>query len=405
VPHTPIYLDHNATTPVDPRVLDAMLPYFRVTFGNPASAHAFGCTAHTAVEQGRQEVADLIGADPREVVFTSGATEANNLAVKGVAQHYRDKGRHIVTAVHEHPAVVDPCKRLVEQGYEVTWLRPLPGSGGRISGQQVAEAIRDDTVLVSIMWANNEVGTINDIAAIGQACRERGVLLHTDATQAVGKLPIDVNAANVDLLSASAHKFHGPKGVGFLYVRRKRPRVRLVAQMDGGGHERQMRSGTLNVPGIVGLRAAAQCCAESLPEHATHLASLRDRLETTLMDQLSGVTVNGRPASPEHRLPNTSNLAFADVDATALLRAVPHIAASTGSACSSATLEPSYVLRSLDVPPDRLHASIRFSVGRTNTIEEVEAAVGAIVESVKRLRASKTQAPTVCDVSAIPEVR
>ncbi len=391
-----IYLDHNATTPTDPRVVEAMLPYFADSFGNPSSAHSAGCAAAGAVDKARGQVAALIGADPREVVWTSGATEANNLAIKGVADHYQDKGRHIVTAMHEHRAVIDPCRRLAERGYDVTWLRPAEGSGGRVTADQVAAAIRDDTILVSVMWANNEVGTINDVPGIGAVCHERGVLFHTDATQAVGKLPIDVNTAQVDLLSASAHKLYGPKGVGCLYVRRKGPRARLTPLFDGGGHERTMRSGTTNVPGVVGFGVATELAMRSMDEDTARIGAMRDRFESTLRDRLDGVQVNG---DVSHRLFNTSHVAFAGVDATRLLRSLPDLAASTGSACSSATLEPSYVLRHLGLSPELAAGAVRFSLGRATTAQEVDDACRMIADGVNAQRAEGAAQPGDTDAA------
>lgn len=377
----PIYLDHNATTPLDPRVLEAMMPYLTDCFGNAASrSHSFGWAAEKAVDQGREECASLIGADPREIIWTSGATESNNLAIKGVAEMYASKGRHLISAIHEHKAVLDPCKRLAKQGCEVTWLKP--DKLGIISAEQVAEAIRPDTILVSVMWANNEIGTINEIAEIGAVCKSKGVLFHTDATQAVGKIPVDVEAAGVDLLSASAHKMYGPKGVGYLYVRRRNPRVRLSPQLDGGGHERGMRSGTLNVPGIVGIGAASRLCRESMTEEVERLTQLRDRLSSGILERLELAVLNGHPT---RRLPHTVNLSFPYVEGESLMMAMKDIAVSSGSACTSASLEPSYVLKALGLGDELAHSSIRFGLGRFNTVEEVDYVIETVTRSVQKL--------------------
>ena len=378
----PIYLDYQATTPVDPRVLEAMLPYFTSEFGNAASRnHAFGWSAEKAVSQARQEVADLIGASPKEIVITSGSTEAINLAVKGAAEMYAKKGKHIITCQAEHKAVLDTCKHLEKRGYEVSYLKP--NKQGRIEVGQVAEALRDDTVLVTLMWANNEVGTIHPIREIGALCHERGVLFFSDATQAVGKIPVDVQADNVDMLCLSAHKIYGPKGVGCLYVRRRNPRVRLVSQQDGGGHERGMRSGTLNVPGIVGLGKACAIAKEELAAEMQRAAELRDYLEERITSELDYVVLNG---DPEHRLPGCLNLSFHYVEGESLLMGISDIAVSSGSACTSASLEPSHVLRSMDVGDDLAHSSIRFGIGRFTTKEELDYAADQLIASVRRLR-------------------
>ena len=378
----PIYLDHNATTPVDPRVLEAMLPYFQDKFGNAASRnHQFGWVAEEAVDQARQQVAGLIGANPKEIIWTSGATESNNLAIKGVAEMYQDKGKHIITAVHEHKAVIDPCKRLQRNGFDVTWLEP--GSDGVIRAQQIADAIRDDTILVTIMWANNEIGTINEVPQIGQLCKDKGVLFHTDATQAVGKIPTDVEQAGIDLLSASAHKIYGPKGVGCLYVRRRKPRVRLVPIIDGGGHERGMRSGTLNVPGIVGMGEAAEICSREMATEGPRLRVLRDKLENEITGQLDEVAVNG---SLDERLPQTSNISFPYVEGESMMMAIKEVAVSSGSACTSASLEPSYVLKSLGLGDDLAHSSIRFGLGRFTTEEEIDYTIDKVIKGVRKLR-------------------
>jgi cysteine desulfurase len=378
----PIYMDNNATTPVDPRVLEAMLPTFTTTFGNAASRnHGFGWAAEALVDHARHQAAQLLGADPREIIWTSGATESNNLAIKGVAGMYRDKGRHIVTAAHEHKAVLDPCKRLRHDGFEVTFLQP--GPDGVIRAEQVREAIRPDTILVTIMWANNEIGTLNEVPAIGRVCKDQGVLFHTDATQYLGKLPVNVEADGIDLLSASAHKLYGPKGAGFLYVRRKGPRVRLTPLFDGGGHERGMRSGTLNVPGIVGCGAACHVAQQEMPAEAPRLRALRDRLENAITSRLEGATING---SRTQRIPHTSNISFAWIEGESLMMAIKDIAVSSGSACTSASLEPSHVLRAIGVGDDLAHSSIRFGLGRFNTEEEVGYVADQIVAGVNRLR-------------------
>ncbi len=378
----PVYLDYQATTPVDPRVLDAMLPYFREDFGNAASRnHAFGWKAEEAVSKGREEIGRLIGASEKEIVFTSGSTEAINLALKGVADMYGSKGKHIITSQAEHKAVLDTCKHLEKQGFEVTYL--APDSTGRVTVEAVAAVLRDDTILVALLWANNEVGTLNPIREIGALCHERGVLFFTDATQAVGKVPVDVEADNVDLLCLSGHKIYGPKGVGCLYVRRRKPRVRLVAQMDGGGHERGMRSGTLNVPGIVGLAKACQLCREELEVEAARASGLRDHLEAKITGALEFVHFNG---NKEHRLPGCLNLSFHYVEGESLLMGIDDIAVSSGSACTSASLEPSHVLRSMGVGDDLAHSSIRFGIGRFTTQEEVDYAADRLITAVRRLR-------------------
>ena len=379
----PIYLDHNATTPVDPRVLEVMLPYFSEVFGNAASrSHEYGWVAEKAVDQARDQSADLIGANPKEVIWTSGSTESNNLAIKGAARMYGGEGkRHIITSPLEHKAVIDPCKRLEREGFEVTWLDAEPD--GVVTAQQVADAMRDDTVLVTIMWANNEIGTVNEVPEIGRLCKERGVLFHTDATQYVGKLPANVEEAGIDLLSWSGHKIYGPKGVGALYVRRRKPRVRLEAIMDGGGHERGMRSGTLNVPGIVGFGAACELCAAEMETETPRLRALRDRLEAEVSGAMEGVHVNGHR---EKRLPHTSNISFAWVEGESLIMAIKNMAVSSGSACTSASLEPSYVLKGLGVGDELAHSSIRFGLGRGTTEEEIDFAIQDIIKAVEKLR-------------------
>ncbi len=378
----PIYMDYQATTPVDPRVLETMLPYFQGDFGNAASRnHAFGWKAEEAVGKAREQVAALIGASPKEVIFTSGSTEAINLALKGAAQMYGGKGKHIVTSEPEHKAVLDTCKHLEKLGWEVTYLHPQ--KTGAVTVEQVAAALRDDTILVALIWANNEVGSLNPIREIGALCHERGVLLFTDATQAIGKIPVDVEADHVDMLCLSAHKMYGPKGVGALYVRRRNPRVRLVAQMDGGGHERGMRSGTLNVPGIVGLGKACELCKDELEAETARAKRLRDRLEERITQKAQHVHFNG---DREHRLPGCLNLSFPFVEGESLLMGISDIAVSSGSACTSASLEPSHVLRSMDVGDDLAHSSIRFGIGRFTTEEEVDYAADRITLVVARLR-------------------
>ena len=377
----PIYMDCHSTTPVDPRVLEAMLPYFSDRFGNAASkSHSFGWKAEEAVEEAREEVARLIGATAREMVWTSGATESDNLAVKGVARFHAGKGRHLVTTAIEHKAVLDSMAALGREGFEVTVL-PVSGEGF-VDPEAVRAAIRPDTVLVSVMHANNEVGTIQPLEEIGRITREKGVLFHTDAVQSLGRIPFDVEAVNADLVSLSAHKMYGPKGVGALYVRR-RPRARLVAQIDGGGHERGHRSGTLNVPGIVGFGKAAAIAREEMPAEAPRILALRERLRRALLAGLERVTVNG---SLERRLPGNLNVSFAHVEGEALMIAMRDVAVSSGSACTSASLEPSYVLRAMGVPDDLAHASIRFGLGRFNTEDEVDHAARLVVEKATRLR-------------------
>ncbi len=378
----PIYMDNHATTPVDPRVVEAMLPYFNEKFGNSASRnHPFGWAAEEATETGRAQIARLINASPKEVIFTSGATESNNLAIKGVAEMYREKGNHIITQVTEHKAVLDTCKRLEKYGYEVTYL-PV-AKDGRIDLDDLKRAITPKTILISIMYANNEIGVIQPIAEIGKIAKEKGVFFHTDAVQAAGKIPVDVVADNIDLLSLSGHKFYGPKGIGGLYVRRRNPRVQLASIIDGGGHERGMRSGTLNVPGIVGFGKAAELCQQEMPEESKRLRGLRDRLKDGLFAKLDEVFING---SMIYRLPNNMNISFAFVEGESLLMGINDVAVSSGSACTSATLEPSYVLKALGVGEDLAHTSIRFGLGRFNTEEEVDYVTNRVVEVVSRLR-------------------
>jgi cysteine desulfurase len=394
----PIYMDHHATTPVDPRVFEAMTPYFTRAFGNAASrSHVFGWEAEAAVDEARNQVALGMHADPREIVFTSGATESDNLAILGAAHAYRSKGNHVVTAATEHHAVLDSCHVLEREGFEVTFL--APDSAGRIMARQVTDAIRPDTVLVTLMHANNEIGTLLPLAEIGAVCREKGILFHTDAVQAFGKVPFDVEAMSVDLASVTAHKLYGPKGVGALYVRARKPRVRLEPIIHGGGHERGLRSGTLNVPGIVGFGKAVEISLAERESEARRLRLLRRQLHEGILRGLPDVYLNGAPlpgiagdgslaaGSDEERLPGNLNLAFAGVEGEALLMGLKDVAVSSGSACTSATLRPSHVLKALGVPDDLAHASIRFGLGRANTAEEVDYVIGAVAAAVKRLRA------------------
>jgi cysteine desulfurase len=378
----PIYMDNHATTPVDPRVLEEMLPYFTDKFGNAASRnHSFGWAGEEAVETARERIAKLIGATAKEIIFTSGATESDNLAIKGVAEMYREKGNHIITAVTEHKAVLDTCKRLEKYGYRVTYL-PVQ-KDGLVDLADLKRAMDDKTILVTIMAANNEIGVLQPMAEIGKLCHEKGVIFHTDATQAVGKVPIDVIKQNLDLVSISAHKMYGPKGVGALYVRRKSPRVQLSPLIDGGGHERGMRSGTLNVPGIAGLGKACAICHEEMPQESVRLSGLRDRLRERIMSNLDEVYING---SMEHRLPQNLNISFAYVEGESLLMGINDVAVSSGSACTSATLEPSYVLKALGTGDDLAHSSIRFGLGRFNTEAEVDYVADRVIETVQRLR-------------------
>jgi len=384
----PIYLDNHATTPLDPRVVDEMLPYFKEKFGNAASrSHQFGWEAEAAVEKAREQIAKLIGARAKEIVFTSGATESDNLAIKGIAgvPHFSpmlgEVGKdHVITCATEHKAVLDSCKHLEKEGYRVTYL-PV-GKDGLIDLDDLKRALDDKTILVSIMFANNEIGVLQPIAEIGKLCRERGVLFHTDAVQAIGKVPVNVEQQNIDLASITAHKLYGPKGVGALYVRRKNPPVELTAMIDGGGHERGMRSGTLNVPGIVGLGKACEICREEMAAESARLRALRDRLKDKIFAGLDDVYING---SMEHRLPGNLNLSFANVDAEPLLMGINDVAVSTGSACSSAAIEPSHVLKALGAG-DLTHGSIRFGIGRFNTQAEIDYVAARVVETVKRLR-------------------
>jgi cysteine desulfurase len=378
----PIYMDYHATTPVDPRVVDAMRPYFTDHFGNAASRnHPFGWEAEEAVEQARKQVADLIGANAKEIVFTSGATESDNLAIKGVAEMYREKGNHIIACVTEHKAVIDTCKRLEKGGFRVTYL-PVQ-KDGLIDLDDLTSAITDKTILITIMTANNEIGVIQPIAEIGAIAKSKGILFHTDAVQAVGKIPFNVNELKVDMAAISAHKMYGPKGVGALYVRRRNPRVLLAPLIDGGGHERGMRSGTLNVPGIVGFGKAAELCRLEMASDMERLGGLRDLLNKKLHDALDEIYING---SMEHRLPHNLNISFAYVEGESLLMGINDVAVSSGSACTSASLEPSYVLKALGAGDDLAHSSIRFGLGRWTTAEEVDYVAQKLQTVVSRLR-------------------
>ena len=378
----PIYMDNHATTRVDPRVVEAMLPYFSEIYGNAASRnHEFGWVAEQAVDLAREQVAKLIGATAKEIVITSGATESNNLAIKGVAEMYREKGNHIITQMTEHKCVLDTCKRLEKHGYRVTYLAPQ--TDGLVNVKELEAAMTPETILVSIMAANNEVGVLQPIREIGKLCHERGIIFHSDIAQAIGKVPINVIDDNIDLASISAHKIYGPKGVGALYVRRRNPRVQLVAQMDGGGHERGMRSGTLNVPGIVGMGKACELAGAEMAEESKRLFALRESLREQICSQLDEVYING---SMEHRLPGSLNISFAYVEGESLLMGINDIAVSSGSACTSATLEPSYVLKALGAGDELAHSSIRFGLGRFNTQAEVDYVAKKIVDVVRKLR-------------------
>jgi cysteine desulfurase len=378
----PIYMDNHATSPLDPRVLEAMMPYLTGIFGNAASRnHSFGWEAEGAVEKAREQVAKLIGATAKEIIFTSGSTESNNLALKGIAEMYRERGNHIITQVTEHKAVLDTCKRLEKSGYRVTYL-PVKADG-LVDIEDLKRAFDDKTILVSIMFANNEIGVVQPVAEIGKLCRERNVIFHTDAVQAVGKIPVDVNSMNIDVLSLTAHKLYGPKGVGALYVRRRNPRVQISEQINGGGHERGMRSGTLNVPGIVGLGKACELAGQEMAAEGERLSKLRDKLKTKLESSLDYIHVNG---SMEHRLPNNLNISFVYVEGESLLMGINDVAVSSGSACTSATLEPSYVLKALGLGDDVAHSSIRFGLGRFNSEAEVDYVADKVIDIVKKLR-------------------
>ncbi|MEY3965433.1 MAG: hypothetical protein RL263_602 [Bacteroidota bacterium] len=377
----PIYLDNNATTQVDPRVFETMTPYFLENFGNAASkSHAFGWAAEEAVDYAREQVAKIIGANSKEIIFTSGATESNNLAIKGVFEMYAAKGNHIITVITEHKAVLDTCKHLEKLGAEITYLSVA--EDGLIDMAQLEKAIKPTTILVSVMYGNNELGVLQPVREIGALCKKHGVLFHTDATQAVGKIPVDVIADNIDLLSFTAHKMYGPKGIGALYVRRKNPRVKVTAQMDGGGHERGMRSGTLNVPGIIGFGKACEIAIQEMESEAARLSAMRDRLESALL-QLEESYVNG---SREHRLPHTTNISFKYVEGEGLMMGIKDIACSSGSACTSASLEPSYVLKSLGLDDELAHSSIRFGLGRFTKEEEIDFAIDLVTKAVNKLR-------------------
>jgi cysteine desulfurase len=384
--HLPLYMDNHATTPLDPRVLDAMMPYFTGKFGNAASRnHQFGWEAEQAVETARGQIAKLIGATAREIIFTSGATESNNLALKGIAEMYREQGNHIITQVTEHKAILDTCKKLEKMGYRVTYL-PVQADG-LIDLDDLRRAIVTEgagkTILVSLMFANNEIGVVQPIAEIGKICHEKGVIFHTDAVQAVGKIPVDVQKMNIDVMSLSAHKLYGPKGVGALYVRRRNPRVQITEQINGGGHERGMRSGTLNVPGIVGLGKACEIAGEEMEAESKRLTELRDYLRAKLENALDYVQVNG---NMEHHLPGNLNMSFVYVEGESLLMGINDIAVSSGSACTSATLEPSYVLKALGLGDDVAHSSIRFGLGRFNTKAEVDYVADKLIDVVLKLR-------------------
>ncbi len=378
-----VYMDNHATTPVDPRVLQAMVPYFTEHFGNAASRnHPFGWEAEAAVDRGREQIASLINAKPKEIIFTSGATESDNLAIKGVLEFYKDKGNHVITAVTEHKAVLDTCKALERTGKaQVTYLRV--DKDGLVNPDDVRRAITDKTILISIMHANNEIGTIQPLPEIARLAKEKGILFHSDATQGVGKLPVDVETMGIDLMSLTAHKIYGPKGCGALYVRSKGPRVRLTPMMDGGGHERGMRSGTLNVPGIVGFGKACEIAAAEMETETARLFELRERLHHGIFQQLDEVYLNGHPT---RRLAGNLNVSFAFVEGESLLMGLKDVAVSSGSACTSATLEPSYVLKALGVGEDLAHTSIRFGLGRFNTAEEVEYVIERVVHEMQRLR-------------------
>jgi cysteine desulfurase len=377
----PIYLDNNATTPMDPRVLEAMLPYFTEHFGNAASRnHSFGWQAEEAVDYAREQIAKLIHADAKEIIFTSGATESNNLAIKGVFEMYAEKGNHFITVTTEHKAILDTCKHIEKLGAEVTYLEPA--TDGLITVEQVASAIKPNTVLVTVMYANNEIGVIQPIKAITELCKSKGILFHTDATQAVGKIPVDVMADGIDLMSFTAHKMYGPKGVGALYVRRKNPRVKVTAQMDGGGHERGMRSGTINVTGIVGFGKACELCQQDMAQDTERIIKMRNRLEASL-SELEESYING---NIEHRLPHLSNMSFKYVEGEGLIMGVKNIAVSSGSACTSASLEPSYVLKALGLDDELAHSSLRFGLSRFTTDEEIDYAINHVKEAVIKLR-------------------
>lgn len=378
----PIYLDYSATTPMDKRVLEAMLPYFNEAFGNAASRnHAFGWKAEEGVDYAREQVANLIGASPKEIIFTSGATEADNLGIKGVADMYGRKGDHIITVATEHKAVLDTCRKLEKQGKKVTYL--TVDNQGMIDLDELKDAIRPETILVSVMFANNEVGVIQPIKEISQIAHDNGALFMTDGTQAVGKIPVDVNEYGIDLMAFTAHKMYGPKGVGALYVRRRSPRVKVTSQVDGGGHERGMRSGTLNVPGIVGFGKACEIASKEMIEEAGRIAKLRDKLENTILERLDESYLNG---NAQHRMPNISNISFKYVEGEGLMMSMKDLAVSSGSACTSASLEPSYVLKAMSLDDELAHSSIRFSIGRFTTEAEIDTAIEKVVKAVNHMR-------------------
>jgi cysteine desulfurase len=379
----PIYMDNHATTRVDPRVLDAMIPYFLEKFGNAASRnHSFGWEAEEAVERGRTQIASLIGGKSKEIIITSGATESDNLAIKGVVEFYKEKGNHVITCVTEHKAILDSCRALERSGKATVTYLPVD-KYGMVDPDDVRKAITDKTVLITIMWANNEVGTIHPIAEIGKIAKEKGIIFHSDAVQAIGHVPVDVEKAGVDLISMTAHKLYGPKGCGALWVRSKGPRVRITPIIDGGGHERGMRSGTLNVPGIVGFGAACEIAGKEMIEEAARMRELRDKLQAGLFERLDEIYLNGHPTE---RLPGNLNVSFAYVEGESLLMGINDVAVSSGSACTSATLEPSYVIRALGIDDELAHSSIRFGVGRFNTEEEVDYVTDRVTREVKRLR-------------------
>ena len=379
-PHFPIYMDYSATTPVDPRVADKMIPFLRAQFGNPASrSHMYGWDAEKAVEQAREQVAALVNADPREIIWTSGATESNNLALKGAAQFYKSKGKHIITVKTEHKAVLDTVRELERQGFEATYLQPQ--DNGLITLEQLKAAIRPDTILVSVMWVNNEIGVIQPIAEIGELCREKGIIFHSDAAQATGKVEIDLEKTKVDLVSFSAHKSYGPKGIGALYIRRK-PRVRIEAQMHGGGHERGLRSGTLPPHQIAGMGEAFRIAKEEMASELTHVRAMRDRLANGLKE-IEETYING---DMEHRVPHNLNVSFNYVEGESLIMAIKDIAVSSGSACTSASLEPSYVLRALGRSDELAHSSIRFTIGRFTTEEDIDFTINLLKTKVAKLR-------------------
>ncbi len=378
----PIYLDNNSTTPLDPEVLDSMMPYLTKRFGNAASkSHKYGWETEEAVELSRKKIAQLINAEPKEIIFTSGATESNNLALKGVVERYASKGNHIITSPTEHKAILDPCAYLEKLGIEVTYLKV--DEYGAIDTEDLKKAIKDKTVLVSLMFANNEIGTLNHVKEIGEICREHGVLFHTDGTQAVGKIPVDVDEMKIDLMSFSAHKIYGPKGIGALYIRSRKPRVSLIEQINGGGHEKGMRSGTLNVPGIVGFGKACEICSSVMEEESEKIMSLKDKMMSAFLKNIDYCYLNGHP---DKRIPNNLNLSFRFIDSEALMMEMKELAISSGSACTSATLETSYVIKAIGKSEEFARSSIRFGVGRFNISEEIDFAIDRVIDAVKKLR-------------------